>query len=71
MRAREGPVTLSASIRGRSPLTFGESPIEGAPAPGLLLSGQTYGVDIWLAEECTETGCAPLEMQACAEFVAP
>lgn len=54
-----------------SPLTYGASPIAGAEEAGALESGETYGVEIWLAEECTESGCAPITMQACAEFVAP
>lgn len=54
-----------------SPLQFGSSPAMGATTPEPLVSGQTYGVEIFMAESCSKNGCGAIQYQGCAEFVAP
>lgn len=54
-----------------SPVQFGSSSAAGATAAEPLVSGDTYGVEVWLADSCTKDGCGAITFEGCAEFVAP
>lgn len=54
-----------------SPVQFGSSLAAGATSPVPLVSGDTYGVEIWLADTCTKDGCGAITYEGCAEFIAP
>lgn len=52
-----------------SPLTYGESP--GGGSAQALVSGVTYGVQIFTNADCDASGCRTTLVQGCGEFVAP